>query len=872
MQQPPPAIGRYRVERALGSGGMSKLYLATDPALGRELVIKVLGEPDSGELRERFLREARSIARLTHPNIVGIYDLGEFENGLFIAMEYVKGPTLAEVIATRARLPLARKLEIVREVCDGLGYAHRAGIVHRDVKPANVVLGEDGAIKILDFGIARLNDEGARTQAGTVLGTPNYMAPEQVRGESVGPQTDVYGTGVLLYELLALRQPFQADGLPAVMFKIVNGELEPLDRVVPALPADVVGIVNQATARERDRRYQDIADMGRDLERVRRTLAPDFEAIPAESPPPSARSDRTVLMPPPQAPASPGRAIDPGGHTVILPPPPAARADRVNVMPAVQVVVVRSGDARRRGRTVVMDGPNLTIGRARSCTLQLDDPMLSREHAAIDFGPSGFTIRELASTNGTFVNGRRIKPGAPEPLFFGATIEIGDTVLAFTLAAEVKLPDLTGTRLASRYELRRLIRDSAKGSVYVGVDTRMAKEVAVKLMSPELMRLEAYREQFEREAAIGATLHHPHICQVLDRGEDDVRGPDGSTLSLRFLCLELMGGGSLQHRLRKGVVPLDEALRIIDCVADALDYAHRHDVVHGDVKPGAVVFSVDGHVYLTDFAFAQRALHEADGPTLGTPAYVAPEVWDHGQITPATDQFAFAVVVYHLLGGTLPFAGQENPAVRRKNLLQGPVPLHQEAAGYRPEPLPKAVSETVARALAAEPARRFGSVTAFAAALAAAMKGRRLDRGAPQVFFSYRRDGGSGWANYFAKELKEHGIATFVDVQRVDRAQQFPERLSRAIEECDVFVCLLGETTLQSPWVLEEIRQAHRHGKPMIPIFQETFDPATRAAGDAAIDALLSFDAVHLFDVRNVHVQHSAGDLATLVKNTVARL
>jgi serine/threonine protein kinase len=541
-------------------------------------------------------------------------------------------------------------------------------------------------------------------------------------------------------------------------------------------------------------------------------------------------------------------------------------------VPDVQLLVVRSGDARMNGRVVTVRSGRFTIGRSSSCDLTLLDRILSRVHAVIEYGPDGFVVRDESSRNGTFLNGRRLKPGESEPLYFGATIQLGETVLSFTLTHDLKLPDLSGCQIAGRYSLRQLMHEGARGAVYSARDDNVAKDVAVKVLSPELMRFAGYREQFEREASVGATLHHPYICQVLDRGTAQLSPPGSSPIELSYLCMELMAGGTLQDRMLAGPIRLDLIAAWVDRLADALDYAHRHGVIHGDVKPSVIVFDQDEHVYLTEFAFAQRALNAGGGPAIGTPPYMAPEIWDHGSMTAASDQFALAVVTYYAVTGALPFAGQENPDVRRNNLLLGAVPAHKEAASYRGDAVPRGVSDVLARALARTPEQRFPSIREFATAVGAALQRRRV-QGAAHVFLSYQRDGGSGWANYFAKELKDHGIATFLDVQQLDRAGQFPPRLARAIEECDVFVCILGTTTLQSSWVLEEIRQAHRHAKPMIPIFQEGFNPAAaRSEADAAVDALLSYDAVHLFDVRNVHIQHSAQDLATLVKNTVARI
>jgi eukaryotic-like serine/threonine-protein kinase len=182
MANVPTNIGPYRIIQAIGHGGMGSLYLAWDEKLERHIVIKVLKEDDD-ELRARFSREAKSAARLKHTHIVTIFELGEHDSEPYIAMEYIEGPTLAEVIAGRDQPPLPRKLELMAQLCDGLGYAHRAGVVHRDIKPANVMIHKDGDLKILDFGVARIAESASMTQAGMMIGTLNYMSPEQVSGD-----------------------------------------------------------------------------------------------------------------------------------------------------------------------------------------------------------------------------------------------------------------------------------------------------------------------------------------------------------------------------------------------------------------------------------------------------------------------------------------------------------------------------------------------------------------------------------------------------------------------------------------------------------------------------------------------------------------
>jgi serine/threonine protein kinase len=185
----PTSIGRYQVIDRLGTGGMATLYLALDPTLGRKVAIKVVDHDLEPDWSERFLREARAVAALQHRNIVMIHDVGTHDGRPFIAMEYVDGRTLQELIR-HAPLPFVRRLAIVRDLCGALHYAHQRGIVHRDVKPANVMIGADGEVKLLDFGIARTPDSGS-TRAGMMIGTPHYMSPEQVEGRDVDARSDL---------------------------------------------------------------------------------------------------------------------------------------------------------------------------------------------------------------------------------------------------------------------------------------------------------------------------------------------------------------------------------------------------------------------------------------------------------------------------------------------------------------------------------------------------------------------------------------------------------------------------------------------------------------------------------------------------------
>src|SRR2546430_1240112 len=205
--------GRYKVVRKLGTGGMANVYLAEDQELGRSVAIKMLDERHSQDEQfvERFRREAKNAAGLSHPNIVSIYDRGQAEGTYYIAMEYLEGRTLKELIVTKGPTPIHVAIDYTRQMLAALGFAHRNGIVHRDIKPHNVVVGPDGRLKVTDFGIARSGGTSQMTEAGSIIGTAQYLSPEQPRGAPVDQRSDIYSVGIVLYEMLTGKVPFTGD-------------------------------------------------------------------------------------------------------------------------------------------------------------------------------------------------------------------------------------------------------------------------------------------------------------------------------------------------------------------------------------------------------------------------------------------------------------------------------------------------------------------------------------------------------------------------------------------------------------------------------------------------------------------------------------
>ena len=221
-----PRIGKYLITGRIGRGGMGMVYRGLDPALEREVAIKTLVAEGSfdPESRRRFEVEARAAAKLAHPNIVTVHELGEDRGILFIAMEMLPGVDLDSLLRSGEALPLAEKLDIVAQVCRGLAFAHDRGVVHRDIKPSNVRLLDDGTAKIMDFGIAKLGAGHHITKTGMMVGTVHYMSPEQVRGKPLDGRSDVFSAGVILYELLAGERPFRGEDVTQILYKIVNEE------------------------------------------------------------------------------------------------------------------------------------------------------------------------------------------------------------------------------------------------------------------------------------------------------------------------------------------------------------------------------------------------------------------------------------------------------------------------------------------------------------------------------------------------------------------------------------------------------------------------------------------------------------------------
>ncbi len=274
-------IGKYDVVDVLGKGGMGVVYKATDPRIGRLVAIKMMtgGFAENPDLLKRFYREAQSTGMLQHPNIVIVYDLGDQDGNPYLVMEYLEGEPLDKIIASRRELSMVQKLEYITQGLNGLNYAHQRGIVHRDIKPANLMVLRDGTVKIVDFGIARIGDQSL-TRTGQVVGTITYMSPEQINAQVVDGRTDIFSTGVMLYELLTYTLPFDGKDTASTLLKIIHEPPPPLKNFLPVYPPELEEVLHKALSKDREERYataEDFAfDLGRVQEQLKKTMVSDY--------------------------------------------------------------------------------------------------------------------------------------------------------------------------------------------------------------------------------------------------------------------------------------------------------------------------------------------------------------------------------------------------------------------------------------------------------------------------------------------------------------------------------------------------------------------------------------------------------------------
>jgi len=342
-------LGKYEIVGKIGQGAMGEVFKAHDPILGRDVAIKTMTAAigTDEELRKRFHREAQSAARLSHPNIITIYDFGEDQGKVYMAMELLEGNDLKDLIGRHTPMTLEQKLGLMEQICDGLAFAHGKDVVHRDLKPANIHIQRGGQIKIMDFGLAKLSSSDM-TRAGMIMGTPNYMSPEQVRGEKATARSDVFSLGAVFYELLTNRKPFEADSLHAVLFQVMQNEPEALVNLVPDIPPPLQAAVERAMHKDPNARFRDAGEMREALRPARSAMAQWAGATMVAS-----EVDATIVgvFDPSTRPPAPSPGSRPPAH----PPTP---------LPTTDGAVALEPKSRKSSETVAPKQPGTLSGRA----------------------------------------------------------------------------------------------------------------------------------------------------------------------------------------------------------------------------------------------------------------------------------------------------------------------------------------------------------------------------------------------------------------------------------------------------------------------------------------------------------------------------
>jgi len=494
----PEQIGRYTITRRVGRGGMGVLYQARDNVLDRDVALKVMSTEmmsDEGS-RDRFYREARAAARLQHRNIVTVFEFAEAGDAPYIAMEFLHGRSLAEYLASGDSMPLDTRLDIIIQLCEGLQYAHEQGVVHRDVKPANIWLMKDGGVKLLDFGIAKV--AGATlTHSGSVVGSAAYSAPEQLSDSLVDGRADIFSAGAVLYELLTGRRPFEAETVTGVMMKILHDTPPSLRTVAPHVPEAVAMAVETALQKNPELRYAHADDFGADLRLARYLTEP---------------AAATVDPPPP---------VDPGRRQVPVPapppnvPPPQPSPTQPPEMIDVDIDIDRAPGRRTRPKAQRLDQRTvaaLAIGVSAILLIATVVYFMTRETA-----PPSYELAIGSTPPGAVIAVNGVATGQRTP----ATLTLPEKPerVALTLAGfePVDVPvhaSGTGPQHLT-YTLKRLLRiesQPAGGRILLdGRDTGLVTPAVVPMAEPRAKTLEVQLTGYQPAS-------QPLTASVIDRG------------------------------------------------------------------------------------------------------------------------------------------------------------------------------------------------------------------------------------------------------------------------------------------------------------------------------------------------------------------
>jgi len=604
-----PLIGRqlanYRIDRLIGRGGMAQVYFGWDVALERPVAIKVVDVRyrDDPAYAERFVREARAVAKWRHQNVVQIYYAGDQDGLYYFAMEYIEGLSLRELLSLYAAeselMPHDDVLRIGRAVASALDYAHRRGVIHRDVKPANVMVAGDGRVVLTDFGLAMDVRQGS---LGEVFGSSHYIAPEQARRSADAvPQSDLYALGVILYEVLTGVVPFDDPSPTSVAIQHLTLPPPSPREINPNLGQEIEVVLLKALSKSPEERYQTGAELIDALEEALQTCLP--VSVEGES-------------------------------------QPAARSlSRISVDEIV------------------------------SLHLQASEKLASPQDA-------------------------------PRP----------------------REDSLLGRQL-DEYRLDALLGHGGMARVYRGLDVRLKRYAAIKVIDAPFRADSDHVMRFEREAQAIAQLEHPRIVRLYRYGEAEGQ----LYMAMQYIEGADLGSVLASYREDGEFIESEEAARIVREVCLALDYAHGQGIIHRDVKSSNIMLDRQGRAILTDFGLALLTQLGTQGEIFGSPHYIAPEqAISSANAVPQSDLYAVGVVLYEMFTGQLPFDAQDPLDVAMLHMTESPRPPRE----LRPEISPE-LEAAILKALAKEPEERYQSGAELADALDRALRATPVE--APSV-------------------------------------------------------------------------------------------------------------------------------------------
>jgi serine/threonine protein kinase/Tol biopolymer transport system component len=684
-------VSHYRILERLGGGGMGVVYKGWDQKLQRYAAIKFLSphRSSSEDFKRRFAREARTASRLEHPNICTVFETDETGDGrLFIAMAFCEGESLKRKIQ-RGPLPLPEALSIAAQVAAGLAAAHDKGVVHRDVKPGNIMVAGDGRVKIVDFGIARLADETRLTRTGDVMGTTAYIAPEQFLSDEIDSRADLWSLGVVLYEMVTGRLPWSGTDERELINAIVNRAPRAISTLRLEVPRELERVAGRALAKRPSERYQRAEELRADLLTVSALLAQPTATEPYEAtvveasalPPPAAGAGEPDPFAPPSGSAAPA-APAPPHPTASVPPPSGVSAPASQAAPSAPL-----GAPSRRGL------PSGSSGRDAAEELAAGDLGDTSQAAgagrSATGGPSGggAGLRPLGSPSGP-------PPAGPSAAGTAGERRTGGGMIG---------------RIVAHYRILAALGGGGMGVVYQAQDLSLERVVALKFLPPELTRDPDAKARFLQEARAASGLDHPNICTIHEVGETD----EGQL----YLAMACYDGETLKQRLQRGRLPIDEALETAQQVARGLVKAHRSGIVHRDIKPANLMITADDVVKILDFGIAKlvgAAGLTRIGSSLGTPGYMSPEQARGDEVDPRTDVWSLGAVLYEMVTGRRPFRGDNDQAVLYALFNLQPDPVEP----LRPETPPELV-RILGRMLEKDPDRRYPTAAAALADLRA---------------------------------------------------------------------------------------------------------------------------------------------------------